>query len=55
MRGIRGEVALNPKAFFESVQPQIDRRHKGTNLARKFVGRQPHAGTGRAAMRRTRA
>ncbi len=48
MRSIRGEVALNPKPFFEPVQSQVDRRYQRTNLARKLVGRQPDARPGRA-------
>src|SRR6266436_5377804 len=39
---------LTTKSFLEPVQAQIDRRYQGTPFARKFVGRQPHAGTGRA-------
>ena len=37
MRGIRREVALNPKTFFQPVQPQIDCRDERANLARALT------------------
>ena len=47
VRGVGGEVALNPKALFEPVQRLVDRQYQRPHLARNLLDRQAKAGARR--------